>query len=61
MKLITAIIRENKLPQLANAILTGKNVGMVPMDEVIKDYYQKGIITYDTAYTNARDRKSIQK
>ncbi|MBF0118414.1 MAG: PilT/PilU family type 4a pilus ATPase [Desulfobacterales bacterium] len=53
-------IRENKLHMLINAIISGRNFGMIPMDEMIKSYYQKAIISYDTAISNMRDPKALK-
>jgi twitching motility protein PilT len=54
------IIRENKLQQLQIAMATGKAIGMVEMDETIRNFYQRGLITYDTALSNARDQRKIE-
>jgi twitching motility protein PilT len=48
------IIRENKLQMLHSVISTGQAHGMQTMDMCLKDLYQRGIITYDTAATRAK-------
>jgi twitching motility protein PilT len=53
------LIRENKVHQLQNIIQTGKTLGMSTMDEHIRDFYQQGIITYDTALSNVKDPRII--
>lgn len=47
------IIRENKVASLHNVIATGQREGMQTMDSCLKNLYQRGIITYDTAVTRA--------
>ena len=48
------IIRENKTQSLYNVISTSQNVQMQSLDWCLRDLYQQGIITYDTAVTRAR-------
>lgn len=48
------IIREGKTQSLNNVILTSQSCGMQTLDWSLKDLYQKGIITYDTAATCSR-------
>lgn len=58
---IQNLIRENKLNQIVSAMLTGKQEGMVLMDDLIKEFYEKAIISYDTAITNVTDPKRLHK
>ena len=51
------LIRENKLQMLHNVIQTGKREGMVMLDEMLKDYYDRGVISYDTFMSNVKDAK----
>lgn len=53
------MIRDNKLAQLANAMLTGKKEGMAVLDDMLKDFYQKALISYDTAVSHATDSKIL--
>ena len=55
------LIRENKLNQLVNVITTGRRDGMVVVDDMIRDYYEQGVITYDTALTAVQNPKAFQK
>lgn len=48
------IIRENKTQSLYNVISTGQTQQMQSMDWCLRNLYQQGIITYDTAATRAR-------
>jgi len=48
------IIREARTQTLPNAMVTGQSQQMRTMDSCLKDLYQQGIITYDTALTRAR-------
>lgn len=52
-------IRENTLHQLENIMHTSLKEGMMLKDACLKDFYQKGLITYDTALTHAVDVKRI--
>jgi twitching motility protein PilT len=50
------MIRSNKCHQLETIMQQGKNLGMALMDDVIIDYYRKGLITRDIALFNSTDR-----
>ena len=54
------IIRENKIQTLPNVILTGQREGMQTMDSCLKNLYQQGIITYDTALTRAASPEDLR-
>ena len=54
-------IRERKTSQLRSTIETGKNHGMHLMDHSLRDLYQRGIISYETAKTYAFSLEHIQK
>ncbi|MFT4177452.1 MAG: type IV pilus twitching motility protein PilT [Luteolibacter sp.] len=53
-------IREGKTFMLPGVMQTGKNVGMITMDESIRRLYKQGIITRDEALYRADD-KSLMK
>ncbi|MDI6738835.1 MAG: PilT/PilU family type 4a pilus ATPase [Candidatus Edwardsbacteria bacterium] len=55
------MIKENKAVQIDNAIRTGGRQQMQAMDDVLKDLYLKGVISYDTAVTAARDPAIFDK
>ncbi|MEW6558338.1 MAG: PilT/PilU family type 4a pilus ATPase [Elusimicrobiota bacterium] len=52
-------IRENKIQMLYSIIQSGKEAEMQTLDSALKDLYKKGMITYDTAISSARDPKYI--
>ncbi len=53
-------IRENKPSSIRNIIQTHYRDGMILMDSVIKELYQEGIISYDTALINVVNEKLIK-
>jgi twitching motility protein PilT len=55
------IIRENKLQMLDTVISTGQSYGMQSMDVSLKNLYQQGIITYDTAATRAKYPEELRR
>ena len=58
---IRGMIRDNKNYQIENAILSGRNEGMVTMDTSILNLYQAGIISKETALTFADHPELLQK
>ncbi|WP_018968777.1 type IV pilus twitching motility protein PilT [Rubritalea marina] len=57
---VAATIRDGKTFMLPGIMQTGKNVGMITMDESIKNLFQKGLITKEEAYFRAEDKKFIE-
>jgi len=53
-------IREGKTFMLPGIMQTGKNVGMVNMDESLRKLYVKGIITQDEAMYRCEDKLQMQ-
>ena len=49
------LVREGKTHQILSAIQTGANIGMQSMDQVLKDYYNRGLIDFEEALSNATD------
>ncbi|MEI7999152.1 MAG: type IV pilus twitching motility protein PilT [Candidatus Omnitrophota bacterium] len=49
------MIREQQIEQLRTAIQTGAQYGMKTMDKSLKESYEKGLITYETAITHAHN------
>jgi twitching motility protein PilT len=49
------MIREQQVEQLRTAIQTGAQYGMKTMDKSLKEMYEKGIITYETAIMYAHN------
>ena len=57
---VAATIRDGKTFMLPGIMQTGKNVGMITMDESIKNLFQKGLITQEEAFFRAEDKKFIE-
>jgi twitching motility protein PilT len=55
------MIRDRAVEQLRTAIQTGAQFGMRTFDKSLKDLYEKGIITYQTALDMATDITEIQR
>lgn len=55
------IIREGKNHLLRNVIQTGQQLGMRAMDTMVKDAYDAGEITYDTALSALNDKRVLGK
>jgi len=53
------LIRESKIPQIATAMQTGTDEGMITMDASLMDYFEKGLISYDTALAASFDRRAF--
>ncbi len=49
-------IREGKTFMLPGIMQTGKNIGMVTMDDSLKDLYNSGLITQDECMARAEDK-----
>lgn len=58
---IRNLIRENKIHQIDNVILTGQQWQMQSMDSVLMDLYQRGVIAYDVAVSMCKDRRRLEK
>ncbi|NLC57899.1 MAG: type IV pilus twitching motility protein PilT [Armatimonadetes bacterium] len=58
---IRNLIRENKAHQIPSMIQTSGNVGMQTMDQHLRDLYQKGVITYETALERAMNADELKK
>jgi twitching motility protein PilT len=54
-------IRENATHQLYSEMQAGRKHNMITMDRALLDLYQKGLITYDTAVSVARDPETIKR
>nr|CAX83749.1 twitching mobility protein [uncultured bacterium] len=53
---IRNLIRENKVAQMYSAIQTGRNVGMVTLEQSLQEAVQKGLVTREAA----RDKANIK-
>lgn len=54
---VAATIRDGKTFMLPGIMQTGKNVGMITMDESVKKLYSQGLITQEEALFAAEDKK----
>ena len=54
------VIRDGKFQTLDNVLLTGRAEGMISRDRCLKDLYQSGAVSYDTAISHARDPKNFR-
>lgn len=64
MKVNNAIktqIRENKTHQIPNSIASGKQLGMIMMDDAILELYKKGIISKENALLYAANADILNK
>lgn len=55
-----ATIRDGKTFMLPGIMQTGKNVGMITMDESLKNLYAKGLITQEEALFRCEDKALMQ-
>ncbi|QQL46227.1 type IV pilus twitching motility protein PilT [Sulfuriroseicoccus oceanibius] len=54
-------IREGKTFMLPGVMQTGKNVGMITMDDSLRKLYDKGLITQEEALSRCEDKTSMQQ
>lgn len=54
------LLREGKIHQLANAIRTHRELGMISLDEALVDLYLKRVITMEVMYKFCNDRKEVE-
>ncbi len=58
---IRNLIREQAIEQIPTAIQTGSAYGMNTMDKSLQKLYQEGIITYETAIANVKNREEFRQ
>jgi twitching motility protein PilT len=58
---VRALIREGKIPQIANVIQTGAQEGMQVLEDVLNDLVARGQISYDTAIGKANYPRLIDR
>ena len=58
---IRNLIRENKTHQITSIIQTSGNVGMITMDQSLRDLCQKGLITQEVALSRAVHTEELRK
>ncbi len=57
---VSALVREGKTFMLPGVMQTGKNVGMITMDESLRRLYVKGMITPQEALFRAEDKVQMR-
>ena len=58
---VGACIRDGKTFMLPGVMQTGKAVGMITMDDSLKNLYSQGIISYDECNARSEDKQSMKK
>jgi twitching motility protein PilT len=58
---IAALIRDNKTFRIQSDIQTGAKYGMVTLDSLLMDYYQKGMISREEVVNKSQDSTTIQQ
>ncbi|MCA1595890.1 MAG: type IV pilus twitching motility protein PilT, partial [Chloroflexi bacterium] len=58
---IRNLIRENKAHQIPSMIQTNLGIGMMTMDQCLRDLVQKGMITYEEAMNRAMSKEELLK
>ncbi len=58
---IRNLIREAKAHQITSMIQTSANVGMMTMDQCLRDLFVKGVITMDEAMSRAMNPPELEK
>lgn len=57
---VSNCIREGKTYMLPGVMQTGKNVGMITMDESLKELYMKGILSQEDALFRCEDKAQMK-
>ncbi|MBN2620380.1 type IV pilus twitching motility protein PilT [candidate division WOR-3 bacterium] len=58
---IRSSIREGKTPQIYSAIQTGSRLGMIQMDQYLRNLYTQGSIEYDEALAHCNQPDDFEK
>jgi twitching motility protein PilT len=58
---IRNLIREAKAHQLTSIIQTSMNVGMITLDQNLRDHYLRGMISYDNAMSRALNPEELKR
>ena len=56
---VSNCIREGKTFMLPGVMQTGKNIGMITMDESLRQLYMKKLISRDETYSRADDKSQM--
>lgn len=55
------LIREGQVSHILTIIQTGAKYGMKTMDKALKELYQKGVVSYESALEKARNKEDFAK
>ena len=58
---VSALIRDGKTFMLPGVMQTGKNVGMITMDESLRQLYIRGVISREEAMYRAEDKIQMRE
>ncbi|MBI2298632.1 MAG: type IV pili twitching motility protein PilT, partial [Armatimonadetes bacterium] len=58
---IRNLIREAKAHQMMTVMQTNAELGMVTMDQCLRDLYHRGLVTYDDAMAKAVNQMELKK
>ncbi len=58
---IRNLIREAKTHQIASMIQTSGNMGMITMDQCLRDLYFKGLVTLEEIMTRCQNQEELKK
>jgi twitching motility protein PilT len=58
---VAACIRDGKTYMLPGVMQTGKNLGMITMDDSLKELYNKGKVTQEECLSRASDKGQMEK
>lgn len=58
---IRNLVRENKTHQIASMIQTSGSIGMMTMDQCLRDIYSKGLVTLEEAMLRAMNVEELKK
>lgn len=58
---ISNLIREGKTFQIASSMQTGKNQGMVLLNDALLDFVKKGVVSAEEAYIKSIDKAELQQ
>lgn len=58
---IRNLIREGKTHQIPSTIQTSGGIGMITMDQALRDLYMKGIVTLDEAMSRCQNQEELKK
>jgi twitching motility protein PilT len=55
------LIRDNKIMLIGNVIATGSELNMMEMDKSLKNLYENGVISYESALARSKNPENLRK